>query len=58
MAVLQIHCVEFAVTSFIVGYEMLGCSGFSKYRTFTLKVNISWHAGNVGNLRIIYNNIL
>jgi hypothetical protein len=39
-------------------HEMLDVSGFSKYDTFTLEVRISWNAGNVGDLRIIYYNIL
>jgi hypothetical protein len=38
-------------------YEMLGVRGFSIYGAFTVKVKISWNAGNVGNLRIIYNDI-
>ena len=31
---------------------MLDDIGVSKYGTFTLKVNISWNAGNVGVLRL------
>ena len=40
-----------------LGYEMLGFCAFSKYGTFTLEVKISGNAGNVGDLRIVYNNI-
>jgi hypothetical protein len=54
---MQISCVECAVPSFIIRYETLGVSGVSKYGTFNLKIKILWNAGNVGNLRIIYNNI-
>jgi len=55
---IQISLLECAVPSFIIGYEMLGVSGFSKYDTITLKVRIVWNAGNWANLRIIYNNII
>jgi hypothetical protein len=37
-------------------YEILNCSVFSKYGTFTLKVKISWNGVNVRDLRIMYNN--
>ena len=52
MAAIQISCVGYAVLEFINGYEMLGGSRFSKDVTFTLKVKISWNAGNVGCLRL------
>ena len=58
MAAMQIPCLGCAVPSFIVAYKMLGVNGFWKYGTFTLKVKIFWNAGNVGDLRIMYNNIL
>lgn len=47
-----------AVILFALEHEMLGASGFSKYYTFSLEVMISWDAGNGGDLRIIYNNLL
>ena len=57
MTAIQISCLGCAVHSFIVGYEMLGVSGFLKYGTFTLKVKIPWKAENGEDLRIVYNNI-
>ena len=36
MTAIQISFLEFAVPSFIIGYEMLGVSGFSKYVTLNL----------------------
>jgi hypothetical protein len=36
---------------------MLGDIGFSKYGTITLKVRNVWNSGNIGDLRIIYDNI-
>jgi hypothetical protein len=36
---------------------MLGVIGFSKYGTFTLTVSNVRNAGNIGDLRIIYNNM-
>jgi hypothetical protein len=56
MTAMQISCVGCAVTSFTVGYEMLGILVFSKYGTFILKVKILWNAEN-GDLQIIYINI-
>ena len=50
--------MECAVSLFIIGYEMLYVSGFSKYGIVTLKVKIVWNAGKGANLRIIYNNII
>jgi hypothetical protein len=58
MTAIQISCVGFAVRSFIVVYEMLGVSGYSKYGTFNLKGKISWNAGNVQDLRIMHIKIL
>jgi len=53
MTTMHISRVGCAVHSFIVGYEVLGVSGFSKYGTFTLKAKILWNAKNVGDQRIV-----
>jgi len=54
MKAIQIFSVGYAVTLFRVGYEMLGVSAFSKYDTFTLKLKISWPAGDVIYLIIAF----
>jgi len=53
MTTMHISRVGCAVHSFIVGYEMLGVSVFSKYCTFNLKAKILWNVENVGDQRII-----
>jgi hypothetical protein len=40
MTAIQISFLGCAVPSFMIGYEMLGVSGLSKYDTIALKVRI------------------